>query len=71
MTDPAALAAAAKLLYGDQWQSALARDLGVASRTVRRWKAGKSPLPPGVEAELRTRLADRFAEIGVYIGGEP
>lgn len=29
-------------LYGQRWQSALARDLGINSRTVRRWAAGDS-----------------------------
>ena len=32
----------------------LARHLGVALRTVRRWEHGQSPIPDGVQAELQT-----------------
>lgn len=32
-------------LYGQRWQSELARDLGVSDRTVRRWAAGSHPVP--------------------------
>lgn len=35
-----------KSLYGQQWQSDLARDLAVSSRTVRHWAAGNTiPAP--------------------------
>lgn len=59
--DAPALVAAARFLYGDCWQSALARDLHVASRTVRRWAAGKSPIPSGVEAEIRAQVTALLA----------
>jgi hypothetical protein len=39
-------------LYSAQWQSALARDLGVADRTVRRCVAGTSEAPPGLYVDL-------------------
>lgn len=39
-------------LYGPRWQTDLARDLGVADRTVRRWEVGDSDIPPGLAADL-------------------
>lgn len=61
-------------LYGPRWQSDLARDLGVADRTVRRWAAGASDVPSGVyldllrltqeRAALLDSLAPRLREIG-------
>ena len=46
------LAECAKLLYGDRWQSALAEDLGVSDRTMRRWAAGTSAIPEDVMGEV-------------------
>lgn len=41
-------------LYGaGRWQSALSRELGVNPRTVRRWAAGTTPVPPPVATCLR------------------
>lgn len=48
-------------LYGPQWQSALARDLGVADRTVRRWVAATSDMPPGVYIDLLRLCVERAA----------
>jgi hypothetical protein len=48
-------------LYGLQWQSPLARDLGVADRTVRRWSAGASDVPSGLYVDL-LRLTQRRAK---------
>jgi ribosome-binding protein aMBF1 (putative translation factor) len=42
-------------LYGPFWQRALAAELGVSDRTMRRWAAGEINPPPGVYAEL-TRI---------------
>jgi len=50
-------------LHGQQWQSALARDLDVADRTVRRWLAGESAVPPGALKELRELCLKRSAEL--------
>jgi hypothetical protein len=46
-------------LYGPQWQSAVARDLDVADRTVRRWIAGTTPVPIGIYAELAELVQTR------------
>jgi DNA-binding transcriptional regulator YdaS (Cro superfamily) len=56
---PTLLREAGESLYGSLWQSALARDLGVNDRTVRRWAAGESRIPAGVWAELHKILALR------------
>ncbi len=46
------LTAVGGALYGPQWQSQLARDLGVAIRTMQRWAAGEFTIPPGVWPEI-------------------
>jgi plasmid maintenance system antidote protein VapI len=48
-------------LYGERWQSALAQDLGVADRTVRRWVAGDSPVPDDVWPALKRLCGERRA----------
>lgn len=40
-------------LYGYGWQSALARALGVNSRTVQRWSGAETPLPDWLEGKIR------------------
>lgn len=46
-------------LYGAQWQSPLARDLGVAIRTMQRWANAEFEIPPGVWGELATICGTR------------
>ena len=60
---PARLTTIARTLHGERFQTALAHDLGVSERTVRRWVAGTSPIPQGVEEELRGLLRARAGEI--------
>ena len=43
---------AGSLLYGPEWQSPLARDLGVSARLVRFWVAGRCAPPPTLRADL-------------------
>lgn len=57
-----------RALYGERWQTSLAADLRVADRTMRRWLASESPIPDGVDAELRGLLIVRMKEIGGMIG---
>ena len=54
-----ALAQYGEALYGPRWTSAMARDLGVASRTVRRWSAGEFHVPYYVWDELSELLAEK------------
>lgn len=58
----AELRRAAELMYGPEWQSPLARDLGVAVRTVQRWAAGGGD-PPDVRADLAAVCRRRGAEL--------
>lgn len=50
-------------LYGERWQSELARDLDVTDRTVRRWLAGDQPVPSGVAVDLLRLLTERASDI--------
>jgi hypothetical protein len=67
MLDSQLLAAAGEALYGPLWQSQLARDLDVADRTVRRWRAGDTPIPGGVAIDLLRLLTERAADIDELI----
>lgn len=49
---PSELEARAKSLYGDDWQSPLARRTRVDARTMRRWKAGDREIPDWLDAFL-------------------
>ncbi len=55
------LAESGEALYGPRWQSELARDLGVADRTVRRWVAGTSEVPSGLYLDLLRLTQERAA----------
>jgi len=48
-------------LYGPLFQSALARDLGVSDRTMRRWVAGTHEPPEGLQDELHALVRARIA----------
>ena len=58
---------AGKALYGDRWQSALARDLDVSDRTVRRWVAGDEDLSPGTAMDLWRLCEERAADLDEII----
>lgn len=55
-------------LYGPLWQSALARDLGVSDRTVRRWVAGTSEVPAGLYLDLLRLTQERAAVLDALAG---
>jgi len=61
--DPEIFCMVGEALYGSHWRSAIARDLSVADRTVRRWTAGRTPIPEGISTELRTLCETRTADI--------
>jgi DNA-binding transcriptional regulator YdaS (Cro superfamily) len=50
---PRELEQSGRLIYGERWQTALARGLGVADRTVRRWFAGAVPIPGPAAIAIR------------------
>ena len=50
-------------LYGAQWQSPLARDLGVSDRTMRRWAAPEGP-PDSIIGELLALVRARSTTLG-------
>ena len=51
------------VLYGEQWQRALAGDLKVSDRAVRRWVAGDAQPPEDIVPRLRTLLAKRLLKM--------
>lgn len=55
------LVEAGEALYGPRWQTELARDLGVADRTMRRWVADTSAVPVGLYADLLRLTQERAA----------
>lgn len=65
----AELAAAGRMLFGDRWQSALARALGIELRTLQRWAAGTSRIAEGAAAEIG-RLARHRWTVGTAIGAD-
>ncbi|MCI3131886.1 helix-turn-helix domain-containing protein [Phenylobacterium aquaticum] len=60
---PEDLSEKGRVLHGARWQTALARDLSVTDRTMRRWLAGQSPIPDMVEAKVQGLLARRMSEL--------
>lgn len=65
------LTAIGTALYGSQWQSALARELKIVDRTMRRWVAGESPIPTGIIAELHRLLRERQMDIKTVLADLP
>lgn len=61
------LTEAGRLLYGDQWQSNLARDLNIDSRRVRQWLSGKTPVSPWVGGEIKALLEENAENIGIFL----
>ena len=55
-------------LYGDHgWQTALSRELLVNDRTVRRWVAGRSPVPQTVAHCIRLMVfLDELSWLGEW-----
>ena len=52
-------------LYGAQWQTELARTLGVTDRTVRRWAAGKG-VPRDIELVLAQLAKARAKQLRAW-----
>lgn len=53
---------AGKALYGDRWQTDLARDLGLSDgRRIRQWLSGDRPIPSGLWDDIAKLLNERKA----------
>jgi hypothetical protein len=50
------LAAIGLAAYGRQWQSALARAIGISARHMRRLASGEKPISEGIAADIRRVL---------------
>lgn len=64
---PSDLAQVGEALYGQRWQSELARELGVAVRTVQRWMDSTRAIPAGLPYELLKPLVTRWLTIDELI----
>ena len=58
---------AGKALYGEQWQSELARALGVDARTVRRWAVDEATPRPGVYVDLLREATERLDDLELLV----
>lgn len=59
---PEELERAGNLLFGERWQSELARALEVGDRRVREWLARERSIPPGIWSDITALLKQRSAE---------
>ena len=53
--------------HGEEWQAALARDLRVNERSLRRWVAGTEEIPRGVWRDLAAHLEIHSRALGPLI----
>lgn len=63
---PEQLKQAGELLYGNQWQSDLARALEVDARRVRDWLQERRPIPIGVKNEIVELLKKNSLDTSNY-----
>lgn len=63
---PEQLRQAGELLYGNQWQSDLARALEVDARRVRDWLQERRPIPVGVKTEIVELLKKNSLDTANY-----
>lgn len=54
-------------LYGEQYIAPLATLLEVDKESVRKWAAGKMPIPAGIWRELREWVSNRYAELAALM----
>lgn len=50
-----------RALWGERWQTEMARALQVSDRTIRGWAAGERPTPPGIFVDLLRIVIERQA----------
>lgn len=64
MDTQGAIMATGKALYGDRWQTDLARAMGFNDgRRVRQWLSGDRPVPGDLRAKLKQLVLDRQREL--------
>lgn len=63
---PEQLQMAGSLLYGNQWQTDLARALGIDSRRIRDWLSGRRPIPVGIWNEVISLLEQNSTDTLSY-----
>jgi len=51
-------------LFGQRWQTDIAKALGVDSRRIRQWVKGERPLPKTIDKNILTLLQQRQIKIG-------
>ena len=61
------LAEVGKLLFGERWQSDLARALGTSARMMRYWVAGTNGCPPDLRPRLIALLQERGNDVDAMI----
>jgi hypothetical protein len=57
------LSSVASTLFGERWNTALAKELGKNSRTIRFWSSGSRPIPPEIKDELRSMIDKKQSTI--------
>jgi hypothetical protein len=62
---PDDLAQAGQALYGPNWQSQLARDIGVSIRSMQYMAAGARPVHSGIANDVIEALRKRTTELSV------
>ncbi len=61
------LARAGRALFGDQWQTSIAAELGVSDRHMRRFAAGDSPVTADVALLLERLCKARAGELYKHV----
>lgn len=61
---PDLLSECGRLLYGEQWQAPLARDLDINRRTIRRWLSADQTIPGRLAGELAQLARGRAVSLG-------
>ncbi len=63
---------AGRALYGERWQTDLARDLGLSDgRRIRQWLSDDRPIPPGIISDLKALLKSRIKAIECVLNTMP
>jgi hypothetical protein len=66
MKDTQLLSQVGEALYGAHWQSALASEIAVSDRSMRRWANGADPIPWGVWFDVYRRLEERALTLSYW-----